>query len=191
MASLGPNFLTNHRWVPLITDQWCGATICFVVGPKHCSNQVAGHNGHDSVSNHQPHACLINRLFRRRSKKTPKPRVTGLCAGNSPGNGEFPAQMASNAENVSIWWRHHGIVMYWWLSQLLLYKRKLCTDIMGNVDSCIGLASSHFLNQCQSFCKWTIWLIFSKHGIKMQSFSFKKFIWKGSLHKVGFNFCRP
>ena len=21
--------------------------------------------------------------------------------------GEFPAQMASNAENVSIWWRHH------------------------------------------------------------------------------------
>ena len=22
--------------------------------------------------------------------------------------GEFPAQMASNAENVSIWWRHHG-----------------------------------------------------------------------------------
>ena len=32
---------------------------------------------------------------------------TGLCAGNSPGTGEFPAQMASDAENVSIWWRHH------------------------------------------------------------------------------------
>ena len=43
----------------------------------------------------------------RRSKKTSKSRVTGLCAGNSPGTGEFPAQMASNAENVSIWWRHH------------------------------------------------------------------------------------
>ena len=25
----------------------------------------------------------------------------------SPGAGEFPAQMASNAENISIWWRHH------------------------------------------------------------------------------------
>ena len=36
-----------------------------------------------------------------------KLRVTGLCAGNSPVTGEFPAQMASNAENVSIWWRHH------------------------------------------------------------------------------------
>ena len=34
-------------------------------------------------------------------------RVTGLCVGNSPGTGEFPEQMASNAENVSISWRHH------------------------------------------------------------------------------------
>ena len=65
------------------------------------------HNEHDSVSNHQPHDFLFNRLFRRRSKKTSKLRVTGLCAGNSPGTGEFPAQMASNVENVSIWWRHH------------------------------------------------------------------------------------
>ena len=40
-------------------------------------------------------------------KKTSKLRVTGLCAVNSPVSGEFPAQMASNAENVSIWWRHH------------------------------------------------------------------------------------
>ena len=64
------------------------------------------HNERDSVSNHQPHDCLLNRLFRRRSKKTSKLRVTGLCAGNSPGTGEFPAQMASSAENVSISWRH-------------------------------------------------------------------------------------
>ena len=49
------------------------------------------HNGRDSVSNHQPHDCLLSRLFRRRSKKTSKLRVTGLCAGNSPGTGEFPA----------------------------------------------------------------------------------------------------
>ena len=43
------------------------------------------HNDHDGVSNHQPHGCLPNRLFRCRSKKTSKLRVTGLCAGNSPG----------------------------------------------------------------------------------------------------------
>ena len=56
------------------------------------------HNGRDSVSNHQPHDCLLNRLFRRRSNKTSKLRVTGLCVGNSPETGEFPAQMASNAD---------------------------------------------------------------------------------------------
>ena len=67
------------------------------------------HNECDGVSNHQPHDCLFNRLFRHRSKKSSKLRVTGLCAGNSPVTGEFPAQMASNAENDSIWWRHHEI----------------------------------------------------------------------------------
>ena len=55
------------------------------------------------------HDCLLNRLFRHRSKKTSKLRVTGLCAGNSPVTGEFHAQRASNAVNVSIWWRHHGL----------------------------------------------------------------------------------
>ena len=34
-------------------------------------------------------------------------QITGLYEGNSPGSGEIPAQMASNAENVSIWWHHH------------------------------------------------------------------------------------
>ena len=69
-------------------------------------------NGRDSVSNHQPYDCLLNRLFRRRWKKISKLRITGLCAGNSPGTCEFPAQMASNAENVSIWWRHHVGILY-------------------------------------------------------------------------------
>ena len=80
------------------------------------------HIEHDGVSNHQPHGCLRNRLYRRRSKKTSKLRVTGLCEGNSPATGEFPTQMASNVGNVSIWWRHHGrlpvlhklyIVLFW------------------------------------------------------------------------------
>ena len=65
-------------------------------------------NRRDSVSIQQPYDCLLNRLFRRRWKKTSKLRVTGLCAWNSPETGEFHAQMASNAEHVSIWWRHHG-----------------------------------------------------------------------------------
>ena len=68
------------------------------------------HNGRECVWNHQPRDCLLSRLFRRRSKKLSKLRVTGLCVVNSPLTSEFPAQRASNAENVFIWWRHHDWV---------------------------------------------------------------------------------
>ena len=57
------------------------------------------HNGRHSVSNHQPLDCLLKRLFRRRSKKTSQPRVTGLGAGihrgpvNSPHQGPVTRKM--------------------------------------------------------------------------------------------------
>ena len=67
------------------------------------------HNGCNGVSNHQPHDCLLNRLFRHRWRKISQLRVTGLCGQNSPVIGEFPAKRVGNAKNVSIWWRHHGV----------------------------------------------------------------------------------
>ena len=115
------------------------------------------HNDHAGVSNHQPPGCLLNRLFRRKSKKTSKLRVTGLCAGNSPGTGEFSAQMASYAENVSIWWRHHGMNakgrVGWnvWvsdkMSELVLVdaKRSYCVLPIADSDKrCIHTATSLF-----------------------------------------------
>ena len=48
------------------------------------------HNGRDSVSNHQPHDCLLNHL---------------LSCGEFTGDRQ---KMASNAEYVSISWRHHA-----------------------------------------------------------------------------------
>ena len=62
------------------------------------------YKGRNGVSHHQPHDCLLDR---RRWKKICKLRVTDLCVGNSPVTGKFPTQTASNAENVSTWWRHH------------------------------------------------------------------------------------
>ena len=50
------------------------------------------HNERDGVSNQRRLDYLLSRLFRRRSKKTSKLRVTGLCEGKSPMTGEFPAQ---------------------------------------------------------------------------------------------------
>ena len=76
------------------------------------------HNERDGVSNHQPHGCLLNRLFRHRSKKTPKLHVTGLCEGNSLVTEGFPAHRASNAENVSIWWRHHCCILLGFYDQV-------------------------------------------------------------------------
>ena len=63
-------------WKPL---QWC-------------------HNDRNGVSNHRRLECLLKRLFRRRSKKTLKLCVTGLCKGNSPVTDESSAQRASNTE---------------------------------------------------------------------------------------------
>ena len=88
------------------------------------------HDERDDVSNHRRLYCLPNRLFRRRSKKTSNLRTTGLCEGKSPVTGEFPAQRASNGENVFIWWRHHDLdlpCVYlslmarpWWVRELHL-----------------------------------------------------------------------
>ena len=59
--------------------------------PTHSDSLLQWRNHEcDGVSNHQPHDCLLNHLFRRRSQKTSKLRATGLCAGNSPVTGEFP-----------------------------------------------------------------------------------------------------
>ena len=70
------------------------------------------HNGRDGVPSHQPHDCLLKLSFRRRSKETSKLPVTGICLPKSPVTGEFPAQMARNAANASIWWRHHDVGTY-------------------------------------------------------------------------------
>ena len=90
------------------------------------------HNGCGGVSNQQPHDCLLNHFCRRRSNETSKLRVTGLCAGNSPGTGEFPAQMASNVENVfnfmtSSWPPKECCVR----PQQIVSKFKLCVYLMG------------------------------------------------------------
>ena len=109
------------------------------------------HNEHDGVSNHRRRDCLLNCLFRRRSKKRPKLHVTGLCEGNSPVTGEFPTQRANNAEDVSIWWRHHA-------KDGRAYQRTVSWRGVAQVgarttvviDSSIGRASSLRQDQCLS-----------------------------------------
>ena len=106
------------------------------------------HNDHNGVSNHQPHGCLLNRLFRHRSKKNIKaPRHWPLW-GEFTGTGEFPAQRASNVENVSIWWRHHGMLLY--------HRGCVMNDfpIHGNMGSraLLRLIMSHRANKRRLVC---------------------------------------
>ena len=118
------------------------------------------HNGPNGVSNRQPYDCLFNRLFRHRSKKTSKLRVAGLCEGNSPVTGEFPAQRVSNAENVSIWWRHRALQWYLLITQLyshdIIYKKK-----MANADHRWDLIDEFIMIPLRrrniNWLKWAFW----------------------------------
>ena len=67
-------------------------------------------------------------------RKHQKLRLTSLCAGNSPGTGEFPTQMASNAENISFWWNHHVQVKNHYLNQWWPSTEPLATQFS---DLCI------------------------------------------------------
>ena len=97
-------FSFNEMHLKMSSRKWWPS--CLGLNVLKCTLQWH-HNGRDGISNHQPHDCLLNCLFRHRSKKTSKLCITDLCVRNSPVTGEFPTQMASNAENVSIWWRQH------------------------------------------------------------------------------------
>ena len=66
------------------------------------------HNMHDGVSNHQPHDCLLNRLFRRRSKKTSQVPSLAFVRGIHRWPVKSLHKGPVTRENVSIWWRHHG-----------------------------------------------------------------------------------
>ena len=139
---------TGHRWIPLTK---------------------AMTRSFDVLSNHQPHDCFLNLLFRRRSKKTSKLHVTGFCEGNSPVTGEFPAQMASDAENVSIWWRYHMVrrnlfqisiwlTSYWqfaWCLELNLAPGHLQTSwfLVPSMSVHIRVVAL-LLTQWLPFCRW-------------------------------------
>ena len=80
---------------------------------SHTSPLQWRHNDHYGVSNHQPHDCLLNHLFRRRSKKTSKLCITGLCVGNPPGPVNSP---------------HKGLVMRKIIPFLWCHHTSICTD---------------------------------------------------------------
>ena len=80
--SLKWRIISNHHFCQQIVRILCEIALGWMpIIPFSLFALQWRHNGRDSVSNHQSHDCLLNRLLRRRSKKTSKLRVTGLCVG--------------------------------------------------------------------------------------------------------------
>ena len=69
-----------------------------------------GHNERDGVSNHQPHDCLLNRLFRHRSKKTSSFASLAFVRGihrwpvNSPHKGPIKRKMFPFDDIIMVSW---------------------------------------------------------------------------------------
>ena len=133
------------------------------------------HNWRDGVSNHEPHDCLLNRIFGCETKKTSKLRVTGLCGGNSPVTWEFPTQMASNAGNVSIWWSRYPL-------EIISLKARIpmCSCIRPDSSICVKrihypqyIKIKWFINECYS-----PWLLSWPHHKKATALQFNIFHWK-------------
>ena len=108
----------------------------------------------------QPQDCLLNRLFRRRSKKISKFCIIGLFEGNSPVTDEFATQRVSNAENVPIWWRHHDHILWVVFPYSWMYPPRM------------GPFHKEFRSFLLKFCKHSLLLIWDiNHQIRSQSWT--------------------
>ena len=110
------------------------------------------HNDHFGVLNHRLLDCLLNRLFRRRSRKTSKFLDAGLW-GVPPVTGGFPLQRASYAENVFIWWRHPCILGNTYLAEKFIINTCIYTTIkqLWMYALMTHTFSHDFVNWCDTY----------------------------------------
>ena len=118
------------------------------------------HNERNDVSNHRCLDCLLNRLFRRWSKRSSKLCVTGLYEETSSMTGEFPIQItqASNAENVSIWWRHHVTFVSFYCYYIMLHGFVWFTLYI--IQSCFAQT-----NTANTSCNHKTWITTFVHPV--------------------------
>ena len=110
------------------------------------------HNRRDSVSNHRPHDCLRKRLFRRRSKKKSKLRVSGLSAGNKRRHtvNVSASYMGYEITNLSINGIWHAVIAFvaWYIpfgpASWSLYRKRSMPEFC---KSCINVVYILFAQQ--------------------------------------------
>ena len=119
---------------------------------------------------------VYSTVYSGADKNTPKLRVTGLCAGNSLVTGEFQAKMASNAENVSIWWRHHAM------------DSSVCACVYGK--NRINNLISHKVHAGESSGRWSLIIVITQSKenqyfalILLTYSSENKALWRNHFHR--------
>ena len=126
-------YLSNEYWSSSV---WSSSTLRW------------RHNKCDVVSNHRRSDCLLNRLFRRRSKRTSTLCVTGLCEGNSlvtgavdaPHKGPVTRKMAPFHDVIMMPWWVNGYARYTFSTPLVVLSQEATKNKTMNVVS--KLASS-------------------------------------------------
>ena len=155
-----PSFMINQLWfwwrhTPLLKlsfDEYIGYGVTtphwYMLDIYYITNCHYADVIMTKMASHQPHGCLLNRLFRRRSNKTSKLRVNGLCVGNSPGPVNSPHKgqcfhfMTSSCQFI-LWTAGTSLLMCWgycWLFLSHWFKswshngRKDSSDNISNLN---------------------------------------------------------
>ena len=130
----------------------------------------------NDVSNHQCHERLINLLFRRRSKKTSKLHVSGLCGRNSSVTGEFPHKGPVTQKFFSIWCHHvencMNFIQSCWLIDSMLDPHWLRWWVIA------WSAPKYYLKQCRFIVNW----ILRKTSVKFESI--QENLFENNVHKM-------
>ena len=150
-VSLQLNCADNHQiWTSWLTEKRENIFDKYETRPENIDESLQWrHNERKGVSNHWQHDCLFTPLFRRRSNKSSKKHVTGLCKVNSPipcrkgqwRGKRFPSMTSSRGCNwfrtpikgcsfhcqsriecQSQWGRH----WFQWIRITLRYKKQPC-----------------------------------------------------------------
>ena len=112
------------------------------------------HNERDGVSNHQLHDCLLNLLFRRRSKETSKLRITGLCAGdslvtvNSPHQRPVTQQMFPFDDVMMIVVQVYSVKTWWNMSNVVYHPVAIVPVSMRFQYLCFQQSLHNFRSTC-------------------------------------------
>ena len=140
------------------------ADVFFIIVPSHWLTFIGfriplqwRYSECNGVSNHQRLDCFLNRWLKHISKKTTKLRVTGLCAKNPPVAGGFPSLRTSNAENVSILWRHHEHLPFFHCRQFKAWRSNVLKYIINYSCSliCCGWVRIGLTHILQTNCPST------------------------------------